>query len=161
MRSNRIHGLIREAFPYVQSFPRYMFFISVILSIFTKYLNAKYDFKLVWNHRKIFIVPKLRWDMAIVQTRCWVQKPVDGYFKDCFTIFGIGVQTWMYLMIVSLIVGFSGYYIYSLIRKTTFEIKNFLIKSLLISIVVLVVLLLLRMWWKSQIIYWTRINLHF
>ena len=91
--------------------------------------------------------------MAIIQTKCWVQKPVDGYYKDCFAIFGIEYQTGLSLIIISLIVGFGAYYIYSLIRKTKFEVKNFIIKSLLIFLVALVVFLILRMWWLSQIIY--------
>ena len=91
--------------------------------------------------------------MAIIETKCWVQKPVGGYYRDCFAIFGIEYQTWLSLIIISLVIGFSAYYFYSLIRKTKFEVKNFVIKSLLISIIALAVLLILRRWLLSQIIY--------
>ena len=91
--------------------------------------------------------------MAIIQTKCWVQKPVDGYYKDCFAIFGIEYQTGLSLIIISLIVGFGAYYIYSLIRKTKFEVRNFVIKSLLVSLLALVISLILKMWWMSNIIY--------
>ena len=91
--------------------------------------------------------------MVIIQTKCWVQKPVDGYYRDCFAGLGIEYQTGLSLIIISLIVGFGAYYIYSLIRKTKFEVRNFVIKSLLVSLLALVISLILKMWWMSNIIY--------
>ena len=97
-------------------------------------------------------------NMAVIQTKCWVQKPVDGYYRDCFAGLGIEYQTWLSLIIISLIIGFGAYYIYSLVHKTKFEVKNFVIKSLLVSLVVLVILflvilLILQKWLMSNIIY--------
>ena len=91
--------------------------------------------------------------MAIIQTKCWVQKPVDGYFKNCFAIFGMEYQTWLIFILISLVAGFFGYYVFSLIRGTNFEVKNFVIKSLFVSLVILIVLLVFRIWWFSNIIY--------
>jgi len=107
-------------------------------------------FEVIANFLYILILNR---NMAFIQTKCWVQKPVDGYYRDCFAIFGIEYQTWLSLIIISVIIGFGAYYLYSLIRKTEFEVKNFVIKSLLISFVTLVILLILRMSWLSQIIY--------
>ena len=95
--------------------------------------------------------------MSIIQTKCWVQKPVSGYYRDCFAIFGIEYQAWLSLITISLIIGFGAYYIYSLVRKTKFEMKNFVIKSLFASLLTLVILflviLLILKWWMSNIIY--------
>ena len=90
--------------------------------------------------------------MGIIETQCWIQKPVGGYYKDCLAIFGIEYQTWLALILSSLIIGFLVYYIYSLIKKTKSNTKKFILISLAISLITLIILLVIRAWTESQII---------
>lgn len=90
--------------------------------------------------------------MAIIQTQCWVQKPVDGYYKDCLAIFGIEYQSWLWMIFISLIIGFISYFVYSKIRRIKFETKNYILKSLLIALIILIIFNILRLWLLSNII---------
>ncbi|MFH1400392.1 MAG: hypothetical protein ABIH41_02635 [Nanoarchaeota archaeon] len=88
--------------------------------------------------------------MALVQTQCWVQKPINGYYRECLAILGIEYQTWLSLILISLIVGFGGYFVYARIRKKKQQVKGFVLWALLVSLAALLVLLVFRMWWLSQ-----------
>ena len=81
--------------------------------------------------------------MDIIKTKCWVQKPNGGYYRDCFAIFGAEYKSMLFLIAMSLIIGFGYYYFYSLMRKDKFEVKNFLIKSLLLSLIALFIILVI------------------
>ncbi|MFH0936599.1 MAG: hypothetical protein V1815_02895 [Candidatus Woesearchaeota archaeon] len=95
--------------------------------------------------------------MPIIQTKCWVQKPVDGYYKDCFAIFGIEFQDLIGMVLASLIVGFFFsliiYKLYCKIKDIKFKTRVYLILSLIISLIIFVVFNILRIIWESNIIY--------
>jgi len=73
--------------------------------------------------------------------------------RECLAFFGVEYQTYLWIIVTSLLIGFGSYFIYSKIRKIEFETKNFLIKSLLISLIIFVILSFLNIWWQSQLIY--------
>ena len=73
--------------------------------------------------------------------------------RECLAFFGVEYQTYLWIIVISLLIGFSSYFVYSKIRKIEFETRKFLIKSLLISLVLFILLSILRIWFQSQIIY--------
>lgn len=91
--------------------------------------------------------------MKLIQTQCWVQKPVEGYYRDCFAILGVEYQTLLLIIFTSLIAGFGGYFIFSSIKGIKFKTKNFVLKSIILSVIVFIILLILRSLWQSRIIY--------
>ena len=72
---------------------------------------------------------------------------------ECLAFFGVEYQTYLTLIIISLIIGFGSYFIYSKIRGIKLETKRFIIRSLIISLVVFILLTILTIWQQSQIVY--------
>ena len=90
--------------------------------------------------------------MSIIETKCWVQKPVDGYFKSCFKILGFNYDTWIVYIIISLLIGFLSYYIYLKIKKKKIETKDYIFKSSIISFILLIMLLLVAGYYERNFI---------
>ena len=88
--------------------------------------------------------------MNIISTTC---STGPSKSRECLAFFGVEYQTYLWLIVISLLIGFSSYFIYSKIRKIEFETKNFLIKSLFISLIIFIIFSILNIWWQSQIIY--------
>ena len=88
--------------------------------------------------------------MSIISTSC-PYGPMKS--RECLAFFGVEYQTYLWIIVISLFIGFGSYFIYSKMRKIEFETKNFLIKSLLISLIIFIIFSILNIWWQSQIIY--------
>ncbi len=73
--------------------------------------------------------------------------------KECLAFFGVEYQTYLWLIAVSLLVGFVSYFIYTRIRKIKFEAKDYITKSLLVSLTAFVLLSILSIWFQSRIVY--------
>ena len=88
--------------------------------------------------------------MNIISTSC-PYGPMKS--RECLAFFGVEYQTYLWIILISLLIGFGSYFIYSKIKKIEFETKKFVIKSLLISLVIFILLSVLNIWFQSQIIY--------
>ncbi len=74
--------------------------------------------------------------MSIIKTTCSTG-PMKS--RECLAFFGIEYQSYLWVLVISLLIGFGSYFIYARIRKIAFETKNFLIKSLLISLIIFII----------------------
>jgi len=72
--------------------------------------------------------------------------------RECLAFFGVEYQTYLWLILFSLIIGFVSVYIYSKLRKMEYNQKSVLI-SFLISLIVFILLSILKIWNYSQRIY--------
>jgi len=88
--------------------------------------------------------------MSIISTTC-PTGPMKS--RECLAFFGVEYQTYLGIILISLLIGFGSYFIYSRIRKIEFETKNFLIKSLIISIVIFIIFSVMSIWWRGQLVY--------
>ncbi len=88
--------------------------------------------------------------MSIISTSC-PYGPMKS--RECLAFFGVEYQTYLWIIVISLLIGFGSYFIYSKIRKIEFETGNYVLKSLLVSLIVFILLSILSIWFKSQIIY--------
>ena len=88
--------------------------------------------------------------MSIISKSC-----PYGPFKsrECLAFFGVEYQSYLWIILISLLISFALYFIYSKIRKTKFETNKFLTKSLIISLIIFILLSILRIWFQSKIIY--------
>ena len=91
--------------------------------------------------------------MTIIETRCWVQKPVGGYYKDCLAILRVEYQTWVQILVLSLLFGFIFCFIYTKIKKINLSQRGYIAKSLIFSLIVLIIILSLRYLYLKMIIY--------
>ncbi len=73
--------------------------------------------------------------------------------RECLAFFGVEYRAYLSIIIVSLLVGFSFYFIYSQIKNNKFETKNYLIKSLFISLIIFIILSVIIVWREGQKIY--------
>jgi predicted PurR-regulated permease PerM len=88
--------------------------------------------------------------MSIISTTC-PTGPMK--FRECLAFFGVEYQTYLWIIVISLLIGFGSYFIYSKIRKIKFETRNYVIKSLLASLIIFILLSFLTIWLESQKIY--------
>lgn len=95
--------------------------------------------------------------MPIIQTKCWIQKPVGGYYKDCLAIFGIDYKELIWAIFISLIAGFLVsfiiYFLYCTIKDIKLKLKPYLILSFIISLMLFIIIIILGIIQKSRIIY--------
>jgi len=76
-----------------------------------------------------------------------------GKSRPCLAFFGVEYQTVLWILLISLLIGFASYFVYSKIRKIKFEAKNYILKSLLISLVPFVIFLLFAIFIQGSRIY--------
>jgi len=73
--------------------------------------------------------------------------------RECLAFFGVEYQTYLWMIAISLIIGFGSYLIYSKIKKIEFETKLFLIKSLLLSLILFLLFSVLSILFQRTMIY--------
>ncbi len=88
--------------------------------------------------------------MQIISTLC---SSGPSKTRSCLAIFGVEYQTYLFSLLISLVIGFSLYFAYSKLRKEKIEMKNYLTKSLIISTVVFLIISLLNIYLQTRIIY--------
>lgn len=72
---------------------------------------------------------------------------------QCLAFFGVKYQNYLWIILISLLIGFSLYFFYLRIRAIELETKIFLIKGLLISLIFSLLLSVVVIWFQGQIIY--------
>ena len=88
--------------------------------------------------------------MSIIITTCPTGPMKSG---ECLAFFGVEYQIYLGIIVISILISFFSYFIYSKIKKIKFETKKFITKSLLISLILFILLSILSIWFQSQIIY--------
>ncbi len=91
--------------------------------------------------------------MEIFSTRCWDQIPVmGGRYRDCISFLGQEPGTWLWMLVLSAMLGFGAYSFYSFIGKTPFNARQFALRSLVVSFGFLVLVYVFWFWWTRQFI---------
>jgi len=88
--------------------------------------------------------------MSIIRTMC-PTGPLKS--KECLAFFGVEYQTYLWIIVISLLFGFGLYSLYSRIKKIELYTGKFVTKSLIISLILFILLSILSIWYQSQIIY--------
>lgn len=88
--------------------------------------------------------------MGIISTTC-PTGPLKS--KECLAFFGVEYQAYLWIIAISLLIGFGLYFVYSKIKKIEFEVKSYITKSLIISLIVFVLLSILSIFFQSTIVY--------
>lgn len=88
--------------------------------------------------------------MRIISRLCPIGPAVD---EKCFAIFDVKYQTYLWIMLISLIIGNISYFIYLKLKNRKFEAKKYLIRSLLVSLIIFIVLSILTIYLESRVIY--------